>query len=72
MPIFEYQCGDCEKAFETFVTADRKPACPSCRGENLSKLLSRPGMVSGASAQPGSHAAPAQACRAQGGHCGCH
>jgi putative FmdB family regulatory protein len=70
MPIFEYQCGDCEREFEAFVTGDRKPACPSCHGENLSKLLSRPGMVSAASG--GAHAAPVPACRAQGGRCGCH
>ncbi len=72
MPIFEYQCGDCEREFEAFVTVDRKPTCPSCHGEKLSKLLSRPGMVSAASAQPGSCAAPAPVCGAQGGRCGCH
>jgi putative FmdB family regulatory protein len=72
MPLFEYLCRDCEKPFEAFVTAERKPACPSCRGENLSKLLSRLGMVSAGSAQPSSCAAPAPMCGAQGGRCGCH
>ena len=45
MPIFEYVCQDCSRAFETFVTGDRKPACPGCQSANLAKLLSRPGMV---------------------------
>ena len=45
MPIFEYLCQDCGREFETFVTGERKPACPACHGANLGKLLSRPGMV---------------------------
>lgn len=45
MPIFEYQCRDCEKGFEAFVTAERTPACPACHGARLTKLLSSPGMV---------------------------
>jgi putative FmdB family regulatory protein len=73
MPLFEYHCRACEKPFEMFVTADRKPVCPSCGGENLSKLLSRPGMVSagGASPKPRSGGG-APMCGAQGGRCGCH
>ena len=72
MPLFEYLCRDCEKPFEAFVTADRKPECPACHGENLSKLLSRLGMVGASASQPGSCAAPAPMCGAQGGRCGCH
>jgi putative FmdB family regulatory protein len=45
MPIFEYHCNDCGHQFETFVTGDRKAACPGCHGANLGKLQSRPGMV---------------------------
>ena len=45
MPIFEYLCQDCGREFETFVTGERKPACPGCQGVNLGKLLSAPGMV---------------------------
>jgi putative FmdB family regulatory protein len=73
MPIFEYQCRDCDRPFELFVTADRKPACPSCGSANLLKLLSTPGMV-GASASVGAEdcAAPAAMCGARGGRCGCH
>jgi putative FmdB family regulatory protein len=67
MPIFEYVCQDCARAFETFVTGDRKPACPSCQSANLSKLLSRPGMVgTGDRSEPAGR--PAQGC---GTACGC-
>ena len=45
MPMFEYQCQDCSRQFEAFVTKDRTPACPSCHGTELRKLLSSPGMV---------------------------
>lgn len=40
MPIYEYICQDCQKRFETLVTAERKPACPSCQGQSLEKQLS--------------------------------
>src|SRR3954465_12949764 len=49
MPLFEYECRDCRKPFEAFVTADRTAACPACEGTNLKKLLSRLGMVGVAS-----------------------
>jgi len=45
MPLFEYECRDCEKSFEAFVTTDRPATCPTCTGTNLRKLLSRLGMV---------------------------
>jgi putative FmdB family regulatory protein len=40
MPIFEYECRDCHHRFETLVTAARRPACPTCHGEQLDKQLS--------------------------------
>jgi len=40
MPIFEYRCQSCERRFETLVTAERKPSCPSCHGTTLEKQLS--------------------------------
>jgi putative FmdB family regulatory protein len=40
MPIFEYVCRDCDRHFETLVTADRPPHCPSCQGDALDKQLS--------------------------------
>ena len=72
MPLFEFQCRECEKPFETFVTADRKPACPACGSEDLLKMLSRLGMVGASTASAAeSCAMPAPMCGAQGGRCGC-
>jgi putative FmdB family regulatory protein len=73
MPLFEYLCRDCNKPFEAFVTSERTPACPACKGANLSKLLSRPGMVgvSSSSSAADSCAMPATMCGAKGGRCGC-
>lgn len=68
MPLFEYECRDCGRHFEAFVTKDRRPECPACQGHELQKRLSRPGMV-GSAGRPETEAIPA--CRAQGGHCGC-
>jgi putative FmdB family regulatory protein len=70
MPIFEYRCADCEREFEAFVTADRTAECPACRGANLVKLLSSPGMVgSNGSTRP---AMPiAGGCGGGAPHCAC-
>ena len=68
MPLFEYECLDCRRQFETFVTADRAPQCPACHGSHLDKLLSSPGRV-GLASRRESEAIPA--CRAQGGACAC-
>ena len=71
MPIFEYKCGDCEREFETYVSAARAPECPACQGTNLVKQLSSPGMV-GASAGRSTTAAPMPGgCGAGGAHCAC-
>lgn len=40
MPIFEYRCRDCRHPFETLVTADRRPACPTCGSDQLDKQIS--------------------------------
>ena len=45
MPLFEYECRGCGRQFEAFVTAERVPVCPACEGDDLTKLLSSPGMV---------------------------
>jgi putative FmdB family regulatory protein len=69
MPMFEYMCRDCGREFEAFVTGERKPACPGCSGANLSKLLSRPGMVG-----VGERSTPSSSfngCGAGGASCAC-
>jgi putative FmdB family regulatory protein len=40
MPIYEYICQDCQVRFETLVTAERRPSCPTCHGQSLEKQLS--------------------------------
>jgi len=40
MPIFEYRCRECHHPFETLVTADRRPACPTCGSADLDKQIS--------------------------------
>jgi putative FmdB family regulatory protein len=72
MPLFEYECCDCGRAFEAFVTADRAPGCPGCGSARLTKLISPPGMVG--SAQPGLRAdrdVPRGGCGAGGNACAC-
>jgi putative FmdB family regulatory protein len=71
MPIFEYLCHDCGREFETFVTSDRKPACPACHGANLAKLLSRPGMVGAAEPARQSSQPYFGGCGAGGASCAC-
>jgi putative FmdB family regulatory protein len=72
MPIFEYTCGDCDRRFEAFVTADRAAECPGCHGANLVKQHSSPGMV-GVAAGAGRREAPPMAggCGAGGAGCAC-
>jgi putative FmdB family regulatory protein len=71
MPLFEYTCRDCGRAFEAFVTGERKAACPGCHGENLAKQLSRPGMV-GVSEAPRAASEPSfGGCGAGGASCAC-
>lgn len=40
MPIYQYACRTCAHRFEQLVTGQRRPACPSCQGDDLERLLS--------------------------------
>ena len=71
MPIFEYQCSDCEQEFEAFVTTERAAECPACHGANLRKRLSSPGMVSASNGSRSAAAVPMGGCGAGGAHCAC-
>lgn len=46
MPIFEYTCRACAHQFEALVRKGDTPACPSCRSEDLEKMLSGPAIKS--------------------------
>jgi putative FmdB family regulatory protein len=44
MPIYEYQCNQCEQAFEMvrrFSEADLSPTCPQCESANTQRKLSK-------------------------------
>ena len=41
MPIYEYTCQSCEKAFEELVrSADQAVSCPECGSNKVQKRLS--------------------------------
>lgn len=40
MPIYEYECRECQSGFELLVRAQSVPACPICDGTSLKKRLS--------------------------------
>ena len=40
MPIYDFHCRSCGHEFEALVRGQDGPACPSCRGGDLERLLS--------------------------------
>ncbi|MBI4472056.1 MAG: zinc ribbon domain-containing protein [Acidobacteria bacterium] len=41
MPLYEYRCRKCEHEFETLVLPTfPDPECPSCKSQDLEKLIS--------------------------------
>ena len=42
MPLYEYNCPDCEHDCELLIRGAERPVCPTCGGRKLSKLLSAP------------------------------
>ena len=42
MPIYEYSCNACGHQFEALVRKSKTPPCPSCRSQDLERLLSLP------------------------------
>ena len=41
MPLYDFHCRGCGHEFELLVRAgDPEPACPSCRGRDIERLLS--------------------------------
>ena len=40
MPIYEYKCRGCGHCFEAIVRGSDAPPCPSCRSQDLERLLS--------------------------------
>jgi putative FmdB family regulatory protein len=42
MPIYEYQCSQCQHQFELLVRSGEAPRCPECGTQQLEKQLSVP------------------------------
>lgn len=40
MPIYEYQCRNCDEQFELLVLKGTVVECPSCKSSDLEQLLS--------------------------------
>jgi putative FmdB family regulatory protein len=72
MPLYEYNCPDCERDFELLVRASEMPHCPECDGTRLTRLLSAPAAHVGGSTLPICQPMPAAGCgRPQCGMGGC-
>jgi putative FmdB family regulatory protein len=52
MPLYEFNCLDCEREFELLVRGSEKPQCPQCEGTRLTKLLSAPAAHTAGSSLP--------------------
>lgn len=46
MPIYEYRCQACNAEFEFLLRGSATPVCPGCKGTDLEKLISLPGVQS--------------------------
>jgi putative FmdB family regulatory protein len=46
VPIYEYQCSDCQCEFETLVRKGAVPACPKCGSSKLERQISLPAIKS--------------------------
>ncbi|MBI5070289.1 MAG: zinc ribbon domain-containing protein [Deltaproteobacteria bacterium] len=56
MPIYEYACDVCGKAFEELIirrSDEAEVACPACKGRKVSRLMSRSSSLSGGAAGGG-------------------
>lgn len=63
MPIYEYNCSQCEAEFEVLVRGDAAPECPNCGGTKLAKQFSVPAAhSSGSSDLPICQPAPSGGC----------
>jgi len=65
MPIYEYQCQDCQAQVEIFLRnfAERDTkeiACPRCHGHKLERLMSRVSLVNSVAQIPASGGAAMQ------------
>jgi putative FmdB family regulatory protein len=73
MPLYEYQCAECDTVFETLrpiVKADAPIECANCGSQETSRMLSVFAMVGGSSSIESDHHHGGGGC-ACGGQCAC-
>ena len=73
MPLYEYQCADCDTVFETLrpiVKADAPIECSNCGSKETSRMLSVFAMVGGSNSMESGHQHGGGGC-ACGGQCAC-
>ena len=63
MPLYEYECQECEHTFETLVRDKEPAACPQCHKKRIQRLLSVP-------AKPPKSDGLPMACNSTGPPCG--
>lgn len=69
MPLYEYQCRECQSQVELLVHGSTEPACPQCGSRQMTKLLS---VVAAPARDGGLGTAPDRTGGACGPSCGCH
>ncbi len=45
MPLFEYECCACRKAYECVIIGDWSPRCPHCGSSRGKKIMSAPAII---------------------------
>jgi putative FmdB family regulatory protein len=40
MPLYEYECRECEHQFEALILPKTTARCPECQGQDLERMLS--------------------------------
>ena len=51
MPLYEYQCRQCQQAFELLVRTGDVPACPACQSTDLERSISAFGVTTAGTSQ---------------------
>ena len=55
MPLYEYRCGHCDRAFEKYArTFNDQPECPKCGARDVTRLLSTFAVSTGGSSRSAS------------------
>jgi putative FmdB family regulatory protein len=60
MPIYEYRCRSCLLLFDRLIRGSETPACPTCGGQDLERLLSSFAVSSDGRSHANLHAARRQ------------